>query len=323
MIQTASAGRGSKHWLMTGFKVAVSASLIYYLVSQTELGKIGAALSSANLGLIGLSFLLHGIGYFSSSYRWQLLLRAQGFEVPVGYLVRSYAIAMFFNNLLPSTIGGDGYRAYDTSRRGIPRLKALAIVVVERFLGLFALLVFAILALALATELTTQIENLWIWSLLSFVLMAGILWFIFFKEGGALLPGGFAALPGLSLVKKQTDKMAEAFSPFQGQTKALIGSMGLSLLLQLNVIFHYYLISEALDLGIPLVKYLVIIPLSMFIQMVPISINGIGLRESFYVFFLTTIYGAPIAAALAFSWIAYGMILLLGILGGAIYAIRR
>ena len=319
----AIAGAGSKRWVLTGFKVLVSAFLIYYLVRQTELGKISAALASANLGLIALSFLLHGIGYFSSSYRWRILLRAQGFEVPVGYLVRSYAIAMFFNNLLPSTIGGDGYRAYDTSKRGIPKLRALAIVVVERFLGLFALLFFAIVALAVATELTTQIENLWVWSLLTLVFMAGIVWFIFFKGDGSLLPATVWRLPGMSLVKKQTAKMLDAFKPFQGKTTALAGAMVLSLLLQLNVIVHYYLISEALDLGIPLVKYLVIIPLSMFIQMVPISINGIGLRESFYVFFLTTIYGAPIAAALAFSWIAYGMILLLGILGGVIYAFRK
>jgi hypothetical protein len=57
--------------------------------------------------------------------------------------------------------------------------------------------------------------------------------------------------------------------------------------------------------------------------MIPLSINGIGMRESFYVFCLSKIYGAPIAASLAFSWIAYGMVLLLGVLGGVIYAFRK
>ncbi len=319
----AATGGGTKRWFLTGLKVLVSVALISYLVTQTEMAKIGEALASAHPGLIFLSFLLHGIGYFSSSYRWQLLLRAQSFEVPVGYLVRAYAVAMFFNNLLPSTIGGDGYRAYDTARCGIPKLKALAIVVVERFLGMFALLFFAVLALALATELTTEIENLWIWSLASFVMMTAIVWFIFLKKVGTVVPERVWKLPGMSIIRKQVTKISDAFEPFRGKTRALTWSMLLSLLLQLNVIFHYYLISEALGLGIPLVKYLVIIPLSMFIQMVPISINGIGLRESFYVFFLTTIYGAPIAAALAFSWIAYGMVLLLGVFGGVIYAFRK
>lgn len=312
-----------KRWLMMGFKILVSASLIYYLLSKTNLTAIWESARSADMVLIIISFLLHGIGYFSSAYRWQLLLQAQGWDVPVGYLVRSYAVAMFFNNLLPTTIGGDAYRAYDTAKFNIPKLKALAIVIVERFLGLFALMAFAVLALALATELTTQIENLWVWSLLTFTAMLATIWLIFFHSGKIPWLRKILDMPGMSVVNKQVMKITESFAPFRGKTRALTWCMVLSIILQLTVILHYYLISEALGLSIPFVKFLVIIPLAMFIQMIPISINGIGIRESFYVFFLTTIYGAPIAATLAFSWIAYGMILLLGVLGGVIYAFRR
>ncbi len=315
--------RDSKSWLMMAIKIVISASLIIFLVNKTNLTEIWRSMKSANMLLIWLSFLLHGIGYFSSSYRWRLLLLAQGYDVSVGYLVRSYAVAMFFNNLLPSTIGGDGYRAYDTSKCNIPKLKALAIVIVERFLGLFALMVFAMLALALATELTTQIENLWIWSFLTFSAMLVAVWLIFFHSGKVPWLRKILNMPGMSIVNKLLMKITDSFAPFRRKTKALSWGLVLSLVLQINVIFHYYLISEALGLSIPFVKFLVIIPLSIFIQMVPVSINGIGLRESFYVFFLSTIYGAPIAAALAFSWIAYGMILLLGIFGGVIYAFRK
>lgn len=313
----------SKQWLMMALKVLVSASLIAYLLSKANVAAIWHAMVSANLLLVALSFLLHGVGYFSSVYRWRLLLDAQGYRVSVGYLLRSYAVAMFFNNLLPSTIGGDGYRAYDTSKCDIPRLKALATVVVERFLGMFALLVFAMLALALATELTTQIENLWMWSFLVFSAMAFGIYLIFFHSGKVPFLRRILDKPAMRMVNKQVMKITESFAPFRGKTRALTWGMLLSLLLQFNVIFHYFLISQALGLGIPLVKFLVIIPLSMFIQMIPISINGIGIRESFYVFFLSKIYGAPIEASLAFSWIAYGMILLLGILGGIIYMFRK
>lgn len=313
----------AKRWLFTGVKLIVSGSLIYYLVSQANVPQIWGAMASANMLLLVLSFMLHGIGYFSSSYRWQILLRAQGFDASVGYLVRSYAIAMFFNNLLPSTIGGDGYRAYDTAKLGIPKLKAFAIVVVERFLGLFALMVFAMLALALATELTTEIENLWLWSFLTFATMSWVVWFIFVRSGEGKWLDQLFKLPGIGIVRKLVAKMSEAFEPFRGKTRALTWAMALSLLLQFNVIFHYYLISEALGMNIPLVKFLVIIPLAMFVQMAPVSINGIGIRESFYVFFLTRIYGVPFEASLAFSWISYGMILLLGVLGGVIYAFRK
>jgi len=314
---------GSRKWILAGIKIMISASLIIFLVSKSDVSAIWHAMLSANLVLIILSFLLHGVGYFSSVYRWQLLLKAQGYYVSVGYLLRSYAVAMFFNNLLPSTIGGDGYRAYDTSKCNIPKLKALACVVVERFLGMFALMVFAILALSLATELTTKIENLWFWSFLTFSVMAVGVYMIFFHSGKVPFLRKILDQPVMKFVNKQVMKITESFAPFRGKTKALSWAMALSLLLQLNVIFHYFLISASLGLSIPFVKFLVIIPLAMFIQMVPISINGIGLRESFYVFFLTKIYGVPIEASLAFSWIAYGMILLLGILGGIIYMFRK
>lgn len=315
-------------WLVSGFKLLVSVSLIWLLISRAEVAKIWQSMASANMLLIVLSFLLHGVGYFSSSYRWQILMRAQGFDVPLMYLMRSYAVAMFFNNLLPSTIGGDGYRALDTSKCNIPKMKAFAIVVVERFLGMFALLAFAVLALTLATELTMEIENLWLISTLAFSAMLAVIWLIFFRKSSQP-PNASATLallekiPAGGFVQKQVMKIQEAFAPFRGKSRALAWSLGLSLLLQFNVIFHYYLISDALGLTIPFAKFLVIIPLAMFIQMVPLSINGIGIRESFYVFFLSTVYGMPYETSLAFSWIAYGMILLLGILGGIIYAFRR
>jgi len=312
-----------KRWLFTAVRILISTTLIYYLLTKAHLDTIWAYASSANLWLILLSFLLHGIGYSSSAYRWQILLRAQGIDIPVGYLVKSYAVAMFFNNLLPTTIGGDAYRAYDTAKCGVSRLKALAVVVVERFLGLLSLLIFGVLALALAAELTTQIEGLWVWSLSTLAVMLAALWFIFFRHGRLDWLREILHRPGLRIIGKPIAKIGDAFTPFKGKVRALGWSMVLSLFLQLIVILHYYLISEALGLSIPFVKFLVIIPVAMFVQMIPLSINGIGIRESVYVFFLTKIYGAPIEAALAFSWIAYAMILLLGVLGGVIYALRK
>jgi hypothetical protein len=93
---------------------------------------------------------------------------------------------------------------------------------------------------------------------------------------------------------------------------------------QLNVILHFYLISQALGLSIPFSYFLAFIPISILIQTLPVSINGIGVREGIYISFLTEMLGkATVEQSIAFSWIAYGMILLLGILGGVIYAFRK
>lgn len=314
----------ARSWFMTAIKFAISASLIAYLLSGANLGEIWAALNSANMTLIFLSFLLHGVGYFASSYRWKLLLQAQNYEFSVGYLMRSYAVAMFFNNLLPSTIGGDGYRAYDTARQGIPKGKAFAIVIVERFLGMFALMMFAILAFVMATGFIAQMKNLWLWSTLIFAGMILVVWGLFFRRRKITFLDKLMQIKGLHIIGKFLTKVAEAFGPFKGQTKVLGWTMLISLLFQLNVIFHYFLISEALDLHIAFSYFLVIIPVSILIQTLPISINGIGVREGIYVSFLTEMLGsATVEQSLAFSWIGYGMILLLGVLGGIIYIFRK
>jgi hypothetical protein len=313
------ASRGAKGALMTLIKVFISAALIVYILRQTHIAEIWAAMKSADATLLIFAFLLHGVGYVSSAYRWKLLLQAQKYDLPIPFLVQSLAAAVFFNNLLPSTIGGDAMRAYDTARRGVDKIKSIAIVVVDRFLGLFALMIFAVVALSLATELTGKIENLWLWSLLTFLGMALAAWILFAKKVDF---NWLWNKPPFSIIKKPIKKMTTAFADFQGKRRILFWAMILSVILQLAVVVHYYLISLALDLPIPFVKFLVIVPISTFVMMIPISINAIGLRENVSVFFLT-IYGASIPASVAFAWIAYGMVVVLGILGGVIYALRK
>ncbi len=311
-----------KNILLTATKAIISTVLIYYILRKTNLNEIWISIKSANLYLLLLSFSLHAVGYYASAYRWRILSATQDMNFSVSYLVQSYAVAMFFNNVLPSTIGGDAIRAYDSWRKGYSKLKSIATVGVERFIGMFALLVFATIALALTGEVNRQVPYIWLWVVIIFLLMLIIIQGIFIHEGKAKRLSKIIDLPGFKIFRKQIKKFADAFVNFKGQNKALIYSLALSLLLQINVIFHYFLISEALGLGIPFIKFWIIIPLALFIQMIPISINAIGIRENLYVFFFN-IYGAPVASAVAFSWIAYGMILFLGIVGGIIYVLRK
>ena len=311
-----------KKFVITGFKFFVSVILIYYVLSKTNLAQIGKAVKGANIYLLLLSFSLHAIGYYASAYRWKILLAAHNMKLSISYLVQSYAVAMYFNNILPSTIGGDVVRAYDTWRAGFPKGKSITVVLVERFLGLLALLGFAIVAIFVATDFREKIPNLTYWVVGVFLLMVLMTIFIFINQKAISKIGLLMDLPGVRVFKKFGKKFADAFKEFRGKNKALCGAVVLSLILQINVIVHYWLISKALGMNISLVKFLFIVPIALFIMMIPVSINAIGLRENLYVFFLVP-YGASIAQCIAFSWIAYGMILLLGIFGGIILSFRK
>ena len=323
MGQPATARKRSvKNIIFTLIKAVVSSALIYYILSKTDLTEIWLSVKSANPWLLLLSFSLHAVGYYASAYRWRILALAQNMDLPVSYLVESYAVAMFFNNILPTTIGGDAVRAYDSWRKGFPKLKSIATVGVERFIGMFALVVFAIVAVALTSEINRRVPLLWLWVIVCFVLMWLVLQGIFLQQGKARILNKIFEIPGFSLFRKFVKKFSDAFVNLRGKNKALVYSLALSLLLQINVIFHYYLISEALGLGVSFMKFWIIIPIALFVQMIPLSINGIGIRENLYVFFLG-LYGVSTASAIAFSWVAYAMILALGIFGGILYIFRK
>ena len=299
-------------------KIVVSAGLIYWILQGTNLTEIWAAIQSANLQLLVLAFSLHILGYTISAYRWRLLLRSRGSDSSIMFLVESYIVGAFFNNLLPSTIGGDVYRAYDSYRLGQSKSNALAVVFVDRFLGLLALMVFALLALLSSNQLTENIPYLLLWVVLGTAGMLTFVWLIFMPP--KWLPRFVANLniPFGNKIKS----IIQAFLDFEGQRTVLLKAFVLSAMLQANVILHYYLISQALNLSIPFFSFFLIIPLATVITMLPISVNGIGVRENVFIFFFAA-FAVTKPEAVAFSWLAYGVVVLQGVLGGLIYAFRQ
>jgi uncharacterized membrane protein YbhN (UPF0104 family) len=95
----------------------------------------------------------------------------------------------------------------------------------------------------------------------------------------------------------------------------------LSLLLQMNVIVHFIIIALAMGLDIPIIAMFVIIPVATVVMMLPVSINGIGLREAVFVLFFG-MFGLAGDQSIAFAWIAYGFVLAQGLLGGLVFAGR-
>lgn len=311
-------GFNLKKTALNVLKFAISAVLIGWILRTTALDEIFASIRAANVWLLVLAFSLHLLGFTISAFRWRMLLRTRGSDASIPFLIESYIVGMFFNNFLPSTIGGDVYRAYDSWRLGQSKSSALAVVFVDRFLGLLALMLFALLALLSSNELTARIPYLFVWVALGTMGMLAFVWVIFMPP--RWLPQLIANLK-LPFGNKLRS-IIDAFMAFQGQRMVLVKALLLSALLQGNVILHYYLIAQSLQLPIPFLSFLLIIPLATVITMLPISVNGIGVRENIYVFFFAA-FGVLEPQAVAFAWIAFGMVVLQGVLGGIVYALRR
>jgi glycosyltransferase 2 family protein len=265
-------------------RLAVSAALVAWILRKTPFQAVGAAFRSADLRFVLLALALNLFDTFASVRRWRLLIRAQGGEAAFPGLVRAYFVGIFFNNLLPSTIGGDTVRVVYTARSGVGRAKALGIVFVDRFLGLLALLLFAIVGALASGRLT--------WVL-----------------AGAAALGLAAGLLFLHL-------------KLQWRWDVLARASAWSLLLQTSVVLGGWCLGRALHVPIPLPYFFLIVPLALIVMMLPVSINAIGVRENAWAFFFAA-FGAPAALGVAVAWLSYGLVLLQALIGGAVYAAGR
>jgi hypothetical protein len=319
---------GSKNlpFTLLVLRCVVSFLLLVYLLYKADLGLIWEALGSANPFWVIIAFLLHIIGFIISAYRWQILLKAQSVEVSIGFLIKSYLVGIFFNNFLPSTVGGDVVRAYDTAQFTKSGTQALTIVMIERLTGMFALGLFAFIALLFGFSVFTQIPMVW--------LSLSMLLFAFIVFLGVLHPRVSGFIHALlensnprsySFLNKGIDKLKKLFGTllvYQKNKRILGIAFLLAILLQINVVFHFYFLSFALNFSVPLLYYFLIIPVTTVVLLLPVFINGIGAREAIYIFFLSK-FQVTSPQAIAFTWITFGMVLFQGIIGGIIYALRR
>jgi len=190
---------------------------------------------------------------------------------------------------------------------------------VERLTGVVALAIFALLGLLLSVR---RVAGIPLTGVVAVFLAIAVLplWVVWsprsleplFRVVGRV--GG--RVPGL------VDKIRQALALFGGAKGSLAIAIALSFLLQINVIVHFYLIARAMSLALPLSFFFLVVPVATFILMLPVSINGIGVREGVYALFFSE-FGIPVAGAIAFAWLAFGTVLVYGALGGVLYALRR
>ena len=151
-----------KNTVVFVLKLAFSlAILVFIFATQTSLGKIGDVLKTVNPYWLILAFSLHAFGLTISAYRWQILARAQGDEVPLIYLAKSYLVGTFFNNFLPTRFGGDVVRIWDGSLYSKSLVKSSAIVLVERFTGIIVLFLFAVAASLFRLDMARHLPIIW------------------------------------------------------------------------------------------------------------------------------------------------------------------
>ena len=162
----------------------------------------------------------------------------------------------------------------------------------------------------------------YIWILSGAAGMIVVIWAIFMSSHQMSAFMENIRSPFSQRLQNVLNKSVNGLLAFRGKKKALVKALGLSVVLQTNVVVQYYLIAKALAFPISLHAFFLIIPLAVFIMMIPVSINAIGIRENVLAFFFA-MFGVSRPEAIAFAWLLYGIGVFWGIFGGIAYALRK
>jgi uncharacterized membrane protein YbhN (UPF0104 family) len=255
-----------------------------------------------------------------SAWRWGLLLAAQGVHLSMRRLTSSFLVATFFNNFLPSNIGGDVVRIADTAPAARSKTLATTVVLIDRGIGLLGLVLIAAIG---ATKglggAMGPVGPALLWG--GFAIAAAI------ATPALMMPHAFTRLllPLRALhpewVEARLSLLAGALSRFRDAPRALAGCFVGAVVVQAVLVAFYLAIARSMHIPISVLALSVIVPISFVVQMLPVSMNGFGIREATFGFYFTRL-GLPLESALLVSFMGAALVMLVSLSGGAIYIAR-
>ena len=303
-----------KEW----FKIAkgcISFFLIIYILQKIDIVELLLTIKSANIYLLTIAFLSNGINVMLRTYKWKIILIVQEIYVPFKILLTFSFTSAFFSIFLPTAYGGDIIRAYDVSKFSNKKLESLASIIVDRGSGALALFLIATVALFFGYNLIDIRIVLLTIGLLSLIIISIII--IFNKKKIKIITKIITFVDHKDILKN----MHGAFHIYRYHRRKSIEILALSLLAQVIAILYYPLIAYSFGLDVPIVYFLIVIPIILVILMLPISIGGIGVREGAFLFFFKKVGVLP-HEAVSIAIVAFGLYMIWGLIGGVVYAMR-
>ena len=302
-------------------KIAVSIALLAYLLSTTDLDALQRRVRAGDTLLLALAMALYAAILAISTWRWRVLLEAQGYTIPLAHLSGSYLVATFFNNFLPSNIGGDVVRVRDSSRVTGSTTTSLAVVAIDRILGLGALYALALVAFLTGGPVVRELAGARS-VLLALGLVFGGLAYVFFRPGIARRVVSVSGLARLPWALKRFETVQSAVHVYRAQMHAVWMAFLGSVALQAIVVYYYFTVARALRIPLPLSACFLMVPLCTLVQTVPVSFNGWGIRESVFILYFRQV-GLGRDSALAFSLVGAGLIVLMSLSGAIVWTARE
>ena len=301
-----------------GATLLVTGLCTAYLVWKIDIRETAAVVRDAELAYLGGALAIMTLTIVPMAWRWQLLLAARGIPDRLPWLTRSYFVAYAAGQVLPTAIGGDAARIYESARRHPGRTGDLAgTVLLERALGGAAALALAAVGFALAVGHYDVGAYLWIE--LFFVVATIVLGVVLFSRSLRRHLARFVPLLRRLRLERPLRALYEGIHAFRDHGGLLAAVTALTLAVQAVRVLAIWLAGLAAGVDLSPRIYYVMGPMLFLVLLVPFTINGLAVREAFFVSFLGTV-GVDADAAFATGFLFFLVTVAMSVPGGLILA---
>ena len=268
--------------------LVVTGLAVAYILWRVDLRETVHVLANASAGWWLASFGIWVVTVWPLAWRWQRLLASSGIHERLGWLVRTTFVAYAAAQVLPTSLGGDASRIYETARRHPgSRGPVAGTVLLERALGGAATLLLAAAGFVLA--LGHYSVGGYVWVELAFVVLSVAGAFVLFST--SLHPVLHRLRPGLHRLRLEAilRDVYLAVHAYRTRLRLLCGVFALTIVVQATRVLAIWCAGKAVGVDLSPRPYYVMGPLLFLVMLVPFTINGLAVRESFFVSFLGTL----------------------------------
>ncbi len=285
-------------------RLLVSIAVFYLIFRSIDVKSVTGTILNANVVLLLFAMGCQFLSTMIASYRWTLVMQQLGFGKDFPFYLRSFFKGSFFNQGLPTSIGGDALRVLDVARLGHRKRDAFYGVAVDRGLGLAGLLVFNLFAHLLRPDLFP--EKVFI--ALNVLVLLGVAGFIAIYYFQRLhLFENFKITVVFYRISQRLNIVLHDFG-------SVVKQFGLSFIVHLFAVLSIMFLGKSVGMEFDLLTYMVIVPPVILLTIIPVSLAGWGVREGGMIG-LFTLIGADNTMVLSMS-ILYGVVLIVTSLPG-------
>jgi uncharacterized protein (TIRG00374 family) len=263
---------------MKWLKLAVSSALLWYVLGMVDWGEARGYVDKADLRYLVLFAAVLPITVALSVAKWWRLLAARGLHVSFGRLFGLYVTGQFYHNVLPSSVGGDVVRGVMVNKEIGSARESVSSIAAERLTGMTVLAVLGLVVVLGSPEIRQD------WALigasglsvLAYVTVVALLLFLRIRNLGL---GLIERFPWMKKVRRRLGNLQQSMLDYRYQKRALVECLLLSAGFYAATIVSAYLACRAVGEPVPFAVVLVAVPIVHLVGVLPITLNGIGLKE--------------------------------------------